>query len=52
MIFPELCDKNVLSPDAVNRIRTYRDGIGAPIGAYTANSKGYPFIRRLVADAI
>lgn len=52
MLYPELCEKNVFSPDAVNRIREYTDGIGAPIGAYTANSKGYLYMRQKVADYI
>lgn len=52
MIYPELCNTNALSKDAVNRILEYSDGIGAPIGAYTANSKGYPYMRQKVADSI
>ena len=52
MIYPDLCNKNVLSKDAVDRVLQYSSGIAAPIGAYTNNSKGYPYIRELVAKSI
>lgn len=52
MLYPELCNKDVFSKDAVNRIQEYTHGIGAPIGAYTANSKGYPYMRQKVCDYI
>ena len=52
MMYPELCDKNVLSKDAVDRILQYSHGIAAPLGAYTANSKGYPYIRKIIAENI
>jgi len=53
MTFPHLTtQKGALSKDAIKRVNKYTEGIGMPIGAYATNSKGFVFIRQLVADFI
>lgn len=53
MTHPPLLEQSgALSIDAINRVNTYNDGLGMPIGAYSANSKGFKFIRNKVAEFI
>ena len=49
---PNLLGKGALNPDAEERVEQYKARMPTPMGAYTGNSKGYIFIRELIADYI
>jgi hypothetical protein len=49
LIYPALTDMGVLSKDAQERINYMKKTMTTPVGAYTANSKGYIFVREQVA---
>jgi len=52
MTLPSLCENGAISKDAAKRVHKYTKGIGMPVGAYAANSKGFVHIRELVAEFI
>lgn len=52
VLFPELLNSSQICNDAKDRARDFIEQMNVPIGAYSSNAKGYPFIRKIVSEFI
>lgn len=49
---PQLLDQGVFHEDVANRVREFQAHMTNPVGAYTANAKGFVYAHEKIAEYI